>query len=64
MAHHYTKNTESDTKWCNVCMNLTQHKVSDGRIGRCMEHEQPAESARQKKEREKRDSEALNPRLF
>lgn len=36
MAHHYTKNTESVTHWCNRCRGQTLHVVSDGRLGRCM----------------------------
>lgn len=64
MSHHYTRNTESDTKWCNICGRLTQHFVSGGRIGRCMEHESKAESKRQEKARKKRESDARNPSLF
>lgn len=39
MTEHYTKNTESVTHWCNRCGRPTDHKVSAGRLGRCMEHE-------------------------
>lgn len=37
MAHHFTKNTLSTTKWCNRCGRNTQWLVSDGRLGRCKE---------------------------
>lgn len=39
MTEHYTKNTLEITHWCNKCGRRTQHYVSDGRMGRCMEHE-------------------------
>jgi hypothetical protein len=38
MAHHSTKNTVSRAKWCNKCGRQTQHAVSDGRVGHCLEH--------------------------
>ena len=39
MSEHYTKNTESVTHWCNRCGRMTDHRVSAGRLGLCMEHE-------------------------
>lgn len=39
MSEHYTKNTLEVTHWCNQCGRRTQHAVSAGRVGRCMEHE-------------------------
>lgn len=64
MAEHYTRNTESVTEWCNRCWKYTQHSVSGGRIGRCMEHDAPLLSRRQKVARALREYEAQNPRLF
>ena len=67
MSEHFTRNTEEATHWCNRCERFTQHAVSDGRLGRCKEHEvgnaeglsQAQEKARADREREKQ-----NPRLF
>ena len=64
MAEHYTRGTESVLKWCNPCARLTKHQVSDGRAGRCMEHEVAGESKKQKAAREKREREAKSPKLF
>lgn len=61
---HYTTNTESVTKWCNACNRPTQHSVSGGRVGRCMEHQASGESKKQKAAREKREKDARNPKLF
>lgn len=36
MPHHYTKNTVSDTFWCNKCGRPTEHKVLGGRRGPCV----------------------------
>ena len=63
MSEHYTRNTESVTKHCNRCGRPTQHRVSDGRIGRCMEHEAPKLSKAQEKRRAKAEKEARNPLL-
>ena len=64
MSHHYTKDTESDTKWCNRCQRHTQHAVSDGHIGRCTEHQISGESKKQIEARKKREDAAKNPTLF
>ncbi len=64
MSQHYTANTESETKWCNKCHRMTQHMVSAGRIGRCMEHEAPHETKKQKRNRERLERERRNPTLF
>ena len=61
MAEHYTTNTESVTRWCNACNRPTQHKVSGGRVGRCMEHDAPLESQRQRAARLKRERELRAP---
>lgn len=64
MTEHYTTNTESTTRHCNYCGRPTQHRVSDGRVGRCMEHPAPFESKKQRKEREARERAEKNPTLF
>lgn len=52
MTEHYTSNTESVTRWCNHCNRVTDHRVSAGRVGRCMEHESPAVTRAQQKRAE------------
>jgi hypothetical protein len=68
MAEHYTRGTESVTRWCNACGRPTQHAVSGGRVGRCMEHEAATEtggySKRELAARRKRDREQAQPALF
>lgn len=64
MAEHYMRGTESVTAWCNRCNRGTQHAVSDGRRGRCLEHQTEGESKKQRAAREKREREAKAPRLF
>ena len=44
MPHHHAKNTESVPAWCNQCWRMTQHAVSGGRQGRCLEHDAPRTS--------------------
>jgi hypothetical protein len=39
MPHHSTKRTLEVTHWCNTCSRMTQHHVSDGRLGFCKEHQ-------------------------
>ena len=53
MTEHYTANTESVTRWCNQCGRGTQHTVSGGRVGRCLEHDAPQFSKKQQAERQK-----------
>jgi hypothetical protein len=64
MSEHLPRSCESTTKWCNRCCNITEHIVSDGRIGRCKNHDSSAESKKQIAARIKRETEAKNPRLF
>jgi hypothetical protein len=63
MTEHYTRNTESTTAYCNKCGRPTQHAVSWGRRGRCLEHETEL-SKKDKARSEKKEKEAKNPRLF
>jgi hypothetical protein len=68
MAEHYTRNTESVTRWCNTCQRDTQHSVSSGRVGRCLEHEVASNSEgysqKQLRDRERRERERRQPELF
>lgn len=64
MSEHHPRGTESVLKWCEQCCKQTRHAVSHGREGRCLEHDAPAESKRQQRERKKREREYQNPRLF
>jgi hypothetical protein len=64
MPEHYTRNTESVTQWCAKCGRPTQHRVSAGRLGRCMEHEAPNFSQAQLKLQRKEEDERRNPPLF
>lgn len=43
---------------------MTQHSVSDGRLGRCMEHDAPKFSKAQIRRRELQERERQAPRLF
>jgi hypothetical protein len=38
MSQHYTRNTVSTSKYCNVCKRMTQHAVFDRRVAHCLEH--------------------------
>lgn len=64
MTEHFTRNTESFTSWCKTCGRLTQHAVSYGRLGRCLEHESQKYSKAQLKRREQVEHDAKNPSLF
>ena len=41
MSEHYTKGTISVRKWCTTCGRETEHSVSDGRLGRCVNDHHP-----------------------
>ena len=64
MSHHYTRGTESVTRWCHACGRPTQHAVSTGRPGRCLEHDPPELTQEQKRRREREASRRQNPSLF
>jgi hypothetical protein len=64
VSEHYPKSTESVTRWCGKCARQTQHAVSAGRVGRCMEHAAPAETKAQARRREKAERARRNPTLF
>lgn len=51
MSEHFTRTTESVTRWCNKCGRPTQFAVSNGRLGRCIEHEAGPESETKKSAR-------------
>lgn len=64
MTEHYTRNTESVTRWCGRCCRATQHAVSAGRVGRCIEHQAQQETKAQTKRRDKAERARQNPTLF
>lgn len=64
MSHHFTQNTESITRWCGQCGKMTQHSVSGGRVGLCMEHDAPLYSKAQLRRREIQERDRQAPRLF
>ena len=64
MSHHYTRGTESVTRWCNTCSRRTQFAVSAGRLGRCTEHDAPELTQEQKRRREREAQRRQNPSLF
>lgn len=64
---HETKNTLEITRWCNACRRMTQHQT--GRSGRCLEHaaqgvDEHGCSAKQARERARREREDREPRLL
>ena len=49
MSQHYPRNTVSVAAWCKKCQGMTQHTVSDRRLGYCipcMERPLPAAAAK------------------
>ena len=36
MSQHYPRNTVSVAAWCKKCQGMTQHTVSDRRLGYCI----------------------------
>jgi len=58
VSEHYTRNTESALRYCDRCGRVTKHAVSDGRLGRCTEHDAPHLSQRQARDRARREAEA------
>lgn len=64
MPHHFQKNVTETWHFCNTCGRQTKHSVSDGRLGRCMEHNAPLYSKSQLKRREQQEKERREPRLF
>lgn len=66
---HETRNTLEITKWCNTCRRMTQHRVSDRRVGTCLEHgargaDAEGRSRRQIEEAKRREKEEREPKLF
>jgi hypothetical protein len=42
MSEHFTRNTECLWTWCRHCQKMTEHQVTQGRLGRCIEdHTKP-----------------------
>lgn len=36
MGHHFTRDTVEVSAWCNKCGKMTQHTVTDRRLGYCI----------------------------
>lgn len=36
MTQHYTRSTIETSAWCGKCKTMTQHTVSDRRLGYCI----------------------------
>lgn len=36
MTQHYQRNVTAITKWCETCGKMTRHRVSDRRVGSCL----------------------------
>lgn len=67
MPHHFTRDTTETYHHCNKCGKLTLHIVSDGRLGRCKEHEvgdKDGLSVAQRKRKEQREKDEREPKLF
>jgi ribosomal protein L44E len=66
MAEHYTKNTLECTAYCPKCNRFTQHRVTGGRKGPCIDpdHRVQEMTKAQRAARQKADQEKQNPKLF
>lgn len=61
MSQHYQRNVTGIMKFCPTCNKMTMHKVSNKRLGTCMETHVAGQSDKQKKQAEKTHEE---PSLF
>lgn len=64
MTEHFTQGTLGCLAWCNFCGRPTQHSVSAGRKGHCLEHEPALLSKKQIRDRARREEQARNLTLF
>ena len=68
MPHHYQKSITEAPEWCKTCHRITAHFVSDGRLGRCKEHEPPGlvdgMTKAQRERRKRQEKEQREPTLF
>jgi len=64
MTEHYSKSTVGVTMWCNTCRRMTNHAVSGKKVGRCTEHEAAGLSKQQERNRQQREEQERNPRMF
>lgn len=67
MPHHFQKWVTEAEVWCNKCERITKHSVSDGRLGRCIEHsvgDKDGLSVAQRKRREQQEKEKREPKLW
>jgi hypothetical protein len=64
MPHHFQKNIDEAPAYCNKCQRETRHRVFDGRLAHCLEHQAQPLTKAQIKRREEAEKEKQNPRLF
>jgi hypothetical protein len=60
---HETKNTTAILKWCSTCGRNTMHRVSNCRVGTCMEAHSEGLSKKQElrhKQEEKEEAKKAN----
>jgi len=53
MGHHFTKATDRTVAWCSTCGRQTDHAVSGGRLGHCLEHQAQELTKGQQRRRER-----------
>lgn len=64
MSEHYPKHFDEAVAFCKPCGRVTRHRVSAGRLAHCLEHQAPYETQQQIRNRERREREQMQPRLF
>jgi len=67
MPHHFQKGIDETWEFCGKCNRQTRHIVSNGRLGRCKEHEITDSTGMTKEQQRKakqREFERKNPTLF
>ena len=64
MTQHYTRNTTAVMAFCQTCGTNTMHRVDDRRIGPCLGDHVTGMSEKQRKQKEKRESDEDQGVLF
>ncbi len=64
MSEHYQKYIDQAITFCKRCGKQTNHRVSNGRICECLEHEAPAQTKAQQNRRAKIARRDSQQRLF
>ena len=64
MPHHYPKDTTEAPYYCSRCGRPTQHRVFDGRLAHCLEHQSQQFTKAQLKRKEQQEKEKREPKLF